>query len=934
MPEKGDMPLKILWILLTSIALMIGTRHAFAQQQLIEDGGYSVFIGPTPAWIGKRQHVSPPDSLSREEPISIVALDMQFKLSDSTERYERRVLIPNSPPGLSQVAQFEISFDPSYETATLHQVTITRDGEEFNALNQSRIRLLRREQQLENNIQDGLVSAVIPVDDVRLGDLISYEYSISGVNPDLAQRFSTVVPLAFGASVAETRIRIVDNKKRSLKWRANGATLAPGTQETKAYKEWIWELDKQAPIPYEDNIPMWAEPVPYLEVSEYGSWQEVSDWAARLYSDTELPPDLQDRITEWKALDPREAARQALRFVQSEIRYYAVTLGVGAYRPRPASTVLSSRYGDCKDKTMLLTAILRALDVVAEPALVSSSVGVAISNHLPSVHMFDHIIVRAEIEGEEYWLDPTITEALDAPLSPSPLVAFGYALPTRSGAELTALPPPQSSEIRFSQNYIIDHYKKPIRLDFTVDYSGRFAQALELILDSGGQNGLAHAHLSTFQKLYPELEVLSPMDFERQSANNVVRVRTSYNLHEALDYKNTRLKLKLFAEPIMELMSGPEIAIRRYPYALPFPARGHGTINIELPEEEEIAFAGEQPVEDENLFFKRRLDRQGKTLSLAYDIQLKRDHVPASQAARYSETTRRAQNLAFLEIRLPAAPLAKLKEIAESIKTASEQLQRANTGPEVADGYKALDTALLTEVNALLKADRVTSNHKAAVFAEQSDLLARLGRHRESLKASQKALQLDPGSKKALASHAEVLLYLNRPDDALATLDRTPEGGSRDGEFWQQRARIQFHLENWPETTRNLDRAYEVISYESRPYSVIWQQLAALHTSGDPSSILEARNIDLEAWPGPIARYLGGQYSATELIEAAKNARPAEREPQLCEAYYFLGAAAVANGQLHDAKRYFESVIETDIKRYIEYEYARLQLDSLNRRTD
>ena len=47
------------------------------------------------------------------------------------------------------------------------------------------------------------------------------------------------------------------------------------------------------------------------------------------------------------------------KFVQNDIRYVAIELGVGGWQPHPAGDVCSHHFGDCKDKATLLSSMLK-----------------------------------------------------------------------------------------------------------------------------------------------------------------------------------------------------------------------------------------------------------------------------------------------------------------------------------------------------------------------------------------------------------------------------------------------------------------------------------------------------------------------------------------------------------------------------------------------
>lgn len=134
------------------------------------------------------------------------------------------------------------------------------------------------------------------------------------------------------------------------------------------------------------------------------SWSDMARIAAEI---------IEPRITvspEIKAMAQRLAGGRATRweriravteFVQKEITYLALTLEkdyLAGYRPHATPDVLQNRYGDCKDKTALLVALLRALGEEANPVLVFSGNPKAVQRDWPSAS-FNHVI--AAIAADE-----------------------------------------------------------------------------------------------------------------------------------------------------------------------------------------------------------------------------------------------------------------------------------------------------------------------------------------------------------------------------------------------------------------------------------------------------------------------------------------------------------------------------------------------------
>lgn len=181
-----------------------------------------------------------------------------------------------------------------------------------------------------------------------------------------------------------------------------------------------------------------------LEVASFAEWREVSAVMAPHYLDTlsiEPGSALAERVAEMKAAsaDPLARAALATQLVQDDISYLANGMDGGNYIPQSAMETWQQRYGDCKAKSVLLIAMLHAMDIEAEPLLVQSRGGDAVPELLPMAGGFDHVIAHALIGGESYFLDGTTAGTRLANITTVP--PFRYGLPLReAGAELFELP--------------------------------------------------------------------------------------------------------------------------------------------------------------------------------------------------------------------------------------------------------------------------------------------------------------------------------------------------------------------------------------------------------------------------------------------------------------------------------------------------------------
>lgn len=101
-----------------------------------------------------------------------------------------------------------------------------------------------------------------------------------------------------------------------------------------------------------------------------------------------------------------------------EIRYTGIEFAEATVIPHSPDDVVKRKYGDCKDKSSLAVALLRAAGIPAHVALLRSSSGKDVEQELPGMHAFNHAIVY--VPGEpDFWLDLTDPDVRLGVIAPS-----------------------------------------------------------------------------------------------------------------------------------------------------------------------------------------------------------------------------------------------------------------------------------------------------------------------------------------------------------------------------------------------------------------------------------------------------------------------------------------------------------------------------------
>lgn len=156
------------------------------------------------------------------------------------------------------------------------------------------------------------------------------------------------------------------------------------------------------------NLPNDLPGRPGVTFSTGKDWQSVARSYASIVDRQIAGADLKAevaRITRGKATR-EEKIEALLEYLSREIRYTGVEFGEAAIVPHSPAETLKHKYGDCKDKSSLMVAMLRTAGIPAYVALLKVGSRQEVSASLPGMGMFDHAIVYVP-GSPEYWIDVT-----------------------------------------------------------------------------------------------------------------------------------------------------------------------------------------------------------------------------------------------------------------------------------------------------------------------------------------------------------------------------------------------------------------------------------------------------------------------------------------------------------------------------------------------
>jgi len=190
---------------------------------------------------------------------------------------------------------------------------------------------------------------------------------------------------------------------------------------------WQWVVNDVEPVKHEDAMPPWRGVAARMVVTllpaggsaqnkGFETWKEEGIWEAGLEKGRrDSSSDIKQKVTQLtaSAVTPVEKIQVLAQFLQHEIRYVAIELGIGGWQPHLAPEIYAHKYGDCKDKVTLMSSMLAEIGVESYFVSINTKRGAVTSQTPPSMGLFNHQIMAIRLtEGtKEAGLVATLTHA-------------------------------------------------------------------------------------------------------------------------------------------------------------------------------------------------------------------------------------------------------------------------------------------------------------------------------------------------------------------------------------------------------------------------------------------------------------------------------------------------------------------------------------------
>jgi hypothetical protein len=378
-----------------------------------------VASGDAPQWMHALTGVSLPSHDEKTDAVILYSETSVTVLSgDKIKTRVRRAYKILRPNGREHGTVY-VYFNPTRKITSLHGWCIPAQGSDYEVKDKDAVDV-----SLPNIEGSELISDVrarilrIPAADP--GNIVGYEYEVEEQ------------PLVLEDEWDFQKLDPVRESHYSLQlpsgWEFKSSWLnhAEVTPEKVGNNQWQWTVSDIKAIRKEYEMPpldgvagrMFVNLFPPggPGTNGFSNWQEMGNWYRSLISGRQDPSEgIKQEVATLtaSATTPLQKMQATARFLQRDVRYVAIELGIGGWQPHPASVVFSNRYGDCKDKATLMSAMLREIGVESYYVAINSERGVTTRVTPAHLSSFDHVIIAIKLPDGT--TDPSLVATMQHP---------------------------------------------------------------------------------------------------------------------------------------------------------------------------------------------------------------------------------------------------------------------------------------------------------------------------------------------------------------------------------------------------------------------------------------------------------------------------------------------------------------------------------------
>lgn len=376
----------------------------------------SARAGDAPSWMHALVNVPLPEHDEKTGAVLLLAEDaFTVQGNGKMKRIERRVYKILRPDG-RRYGTVRADFDSETKINFIHGWCIPAQGKDYEVKDKDAMETALFGVQ-DGELMSDLKTKVLAIPASEPGNIVGYEIE-QEVHPYVIQDIWSFQQVEVPVREAHYTLQLPAGWEYKAVW-LNHPEAAPSTSSG----QWQWVVNDVKAIKPESAMPPREGVAAQMIVSlippggagnkGFESWADMGRWQVGLTQGRRsASPEVKQKVADLTKGDgtPLAQMRSLARYVQKDVRYVAIQLGIGGWQPHPAADVFTHKYGDCKDKATLLSAMLQEIGVASFYVSINTTRN-AVTPETPAVRWFNHVILAIRLpEGVK---DPSLRAVLD-----------------------------------------------------------------------------------------------------------------------------------------------------------------------------------------------------------------------------------------------------------------------------------------------------------------------------------------------------------------------------------------------------------------------------------------------------------------------------------------------------------------------------------------
>jgi len=360
--------------------------------------------GDAPAWMHNLVNAPLPAHDEKADAVVLYEEEVITVLSQDKVRHTVRAAYKILRPDGTHHGIVGASINPSRKILGMRGWCIPAQGKDYEVKEKDAVEVSIPKISGSDLISD-VREKMIQIPDSNPGNIVGYEYEVEET-PFVLQEvwgFQDTDPV----KESKFSLQLPAGWEYKAQWR-NHAEVQPTPAGTNL---WQWSLSDIKGLREEGDMPPWSGVAGYMVVNFYPpggaaadrtfhDWPGMGIWYTSLTRGRrDATPEIKQKVAALtaNASTPLEKMDAIATFMQRDIRYVAISLGIGGWQPHSAADTFNHRYGDCKDKATLMSAMLKEVGIDSYYVVINTRRGAVSAGSPAQVGAFNHAILAIKL---------------------------------------------------------------------------------------------------------------------------------------------------------------------------------------------------------------------------------------------------------------------------------------------------------------------------------------------------------------------------------------------------------------------------------------------------------------------------------------------------------------------------------------------------------